>query len=156
MAAAAFFASQLRTVAVSEDARASVRTQLEAQPAVRLIVPATRREAKVFSALALTAGACEELLYRGFLLHYLQFWLPGGIAVAAAIVAFGAAHAYQGLRGVALTGLAGAAAMAVYLVTGSLLAPAILHAVLDLANGLTAYLVGSGASIRNAPACDSA
>jgi membrane protease YdiL (CAAX protease family) len=54
-------------------------------------------------------------------------------------VAFGVAHAYQGMRGIFATGTVGAFAVAVYLLTGSLVAPILLHAILDLVNGFTIY-----------------
>ena len=44
-----FYAQQARTVAASPDAQASLRKQLESQPNVRMILPATVREARVFS-----------------------------------------------------------------------------------------------------------
>ena len=62
-------------------------------------------------------------------------------AVVLAIVAFGLAHAYQGIRGIVLTGVTGAVAMGLYLLTGSLVAPIVVHATVDLANGLMAYRV---------------
>jgi membrane protease YdiL (CAAX protease family) len=135
----AFFASQARTVARSAEAQAKVRAQLDAQPAVRVILPTTPGEMRAFSALAVTAGVCEEILYRGYLLYYLRQVLPGAAAVAAAIAVFGLAHAYQGRRGIILTGFAGAVAMAFYLLTGSLAASIVLHATVDLANGFMAY-----------------
>jgi len=138
-AAIAFFAWQAYSVARSPDAQAKVRTQLDSQPSVRVILPVNASEAGVFGALALTAGICEEILYRGYMLHYMRAWLPGAAAIVAAIVIFGLAHAYQGGRGILLTGLAGAAAMGLYLFTGSLVAPMILHVTVDLANGFMAY-----------------
>ena len=138
-AAMAFFAWQARVVATSPDAQAQVREQLATQASVRLILPTTPGEVRVFAALAITAGFSEELFYRGYLLWYLQSWWPGAGAILAAIVVFGAAHAYQGARGILLTALAGAAAMAAYLLTGSLLAPIALHSTIDLANGFIAY-----------------
>jgi membrane protease YdiL (CAAX protease family) len=50
-------------------------------------------------------------------------------------------HAYQGVRGVFSTGMAGAVFMAAYLLTGSLLAPIVLHAIVDLVNGFMLYRV---------------
>ena len=136
-----FYAQQTRTVAASPDAQASLRKQLESQPNVRMILPATVREARVFSVVAITAGVCEEVLYRGYLLWYLQsFGLDRG-AVVVAIVAFGLAHVFQGIRGIVGSGVAGAVAMGLYLLTGSLVAPIVLHATMDLANGLMAYRV---------------
>ena len=138
-ASIAFFGWQAYSVARSVDSQAKVRAQLDAQPSVRVILPASPRELLVFGALALTAGICEEILYRGYLLYYMRAWLPGIAAIVATIVVFGLAHLYQGGRGILLTGLAGAVAMGLYLFTGSLAAPVILHATLDLANGFMAY-----------------
>ena len=58
--------------------------------------------------------------------------LPTGILVLIAAVAFGLAHAYQGLAGIVTTGVLGGVMAAVYLQTGSLLLPVLLHAVIDL------------------------
>ena len=136
-----FYAQQARTVAASPDARASLRKQLATQPNVRMILPATVRDARVFMGVAITAGICEEVLYRGYLLWYLQSIGLGRGAVVVAIVAFGLAHAFQGIRGSVGAGVMGAIAMGLYLLTGSLVAPIVLHATVDLANGLMAYRV---------------
>lgn len=138
-AGVAFFAQQGRSVRRSPEAQAKVRKQIESQPGVRTVLPSTRREARLFGAVAVTAGICEEILYRGYLLWYLQSLVPRGTAIVAAVVVFGVGHAYQGVRGIIGTGVAGAIAMAVYLLTESLLAPIVLHAALDLVNGLMAY-----------------
>ena len=140
-AAVTFFASQARSVARSESAQRSVRAQLDSQPSVRVILPSSPREMRTFGAVAVTAGICEEILYRGYLLYYLRSWLPGAAAIVATVAAFGIAHAYQGRRGILLTGIAGAVAMGLYLFTGSLTASIVLHAVIDLANGYMAYRV---------------
>jgi membrane protease YdiL (CAAX protease family) len=47
-------------------------------------------------------------------------------------VAFGVAHAYQGRAGIVGTGLLGGGMAAMYLQTGSLLLPVVLHALIDL------------------------
>jgi membrane protease YdiL (CAAX protease family) len=130
---------QAYAFARSPDAHAKIRKQFELQPGLQVVLPSTPREFRVYSGAAVTAGICEEVLYRGYLLWYFQSLVPGGVAIAAAVVAFGVAHAYQGWRGIFSTGVAGACAMAVYLLTGSLLAPILLHATLDLVNGFTIY-----------------
>ena len=132
-----FIVQQAYAFARSPDAHAKVRKQFELQPALRTVLPATPQELRVYSGAAVTAGICEEVQYRGYLLWYFQSLLPGAVAIAAAIVAFGLAHAYQNIRGIFATGMAGALAMAVYLLTESLIAPILLHAALDLVNGFT-------------------
>ena len=99
------------------------------------LLPRTPGERRLFTVVGLTAGICEEWLYRGFFLAVvgaLSGGLPTGVLVAVAAVAFGLAHAYQGLPGIALTGALGGVMAALYLQTGSLLLPVLLHAAIDL------------------------
>ena len=102
---------------------------------VAALLPRTATERRMFALLALTAGICEELLYRGFGLAALR-WAAPGIGNAALIVvtaaAFGLAHLYQGRMGVALTGLVGAYFAWIAISTGSLVPVMVLHALLDL------------------------
>jgi uncharacterized protein len=102
---------------------------------VAYLLPRTRAERWWWIALSVTAGVCEEIVFRGFLLHYLathapQIGMTGAVVLSS--IAFGLGHLYQGLRSAALTALVGAALAAAYLVTGSLWTPIVLHALLDL------------------------
>ena len=57
----------------------------------------------------------------------------GGVAlILAAAVMFGLAHAYQGITGMVATGLAGAVFCVLYVRTGSLTAPILLHMLVDV------------------------
>ncbi|HEY6865756.1 MAG TPA: type II CAAX endopeptidase family protein [Candidatus Eisenbacteria bacterium] len=103
------------------------------------MLPHDRRELRWFSAVGITAGVCEELLYRGFVLWYLGHWLAIGPAVAGSAIVFGIGHFYQGPRGMVTTALVGAFMAAVYLVSGSLLAPMVIHALMDLYSGWATY-----------------
>lgn len=138
------FAAQIRTVLESVEAQRSVRAQLERSPGVRIVIPGSAAEMRVFAAVGVTAGICEELLYRGFVLWYLSALLPRGWAIVAAVAIFGIGHAYQGVRGVLMTAMVGGIALAVYLWTGSLIAPIVMHATLDLANGFIGYRSTTG------------
>jgi membrane protease YdiL (CAAX protease family) len=94
-----------------------------------------RLERSVFALLAVTAGVCEELLFRGFGIAYLRWLWPGSprvAVIAITAVAFGLVHLYQGPRGVVLTGLVGAYLAWLVLSTGSLLPAMVIHALLDL------------------------
>jgi membrane protease YdiL (CAAX protease family) len=102
---------------------------------VSRVLPATHQERLWFAAVSLTAGVCEELLCRGFLFRYLDgialhLPLPATLSVAAAI--FGLNHIYQGKIAILKTGVAGLAFGALFLVTGNLLIPMLLHAAIDL------------------------
>jgi membrane protease YdiL (CAAX protease family) len=99
------------------------------------LLPRTAGERRLFTVVGLTAGICEEWLYRGFFLAVVAAVagdLPTWLLVVVAAVAFGLAHAYQGRAGVALTGVLGGVMAALYLGTGSLLLPVLLHAAIDL------------------------
>ncbi len=99
------------------------------------VLPRTARERRLFTVVGVTAGVCEEWLYRGFFLAVvaaLAGGLPTGVLVLVAAAAFGLAHAYQGRVGIVTTGVLGGVMAAVYLQTGSLLLPVVLHAVIDL------------------------
>jgi uncharacterized protein len=109
-----------------------------AEPAVHAtlaLLPRTTAERRLFTLVGVTAGVCEEWLYRGFFLAVvaaLAGGLPTGVLVVVAAAAFGLAHAYQGRVGIVTTGLLGGVMAAIYLQTGSLLLPVLLHAVIDL------------------------
>lgn len=99
------------------------------------IVPTSLREQWLFAALAISAGITEELLYRGFFVFYLGTYAPGlarWAVIAACALLFGIAHLYQGWTGVLFTGTLGAILTILYMETGSLLAPVVLHSLIDL------------------------
>jgi membrane protease YdiL (CAAX protease family) len=99
------------------------------------LLPRTSLERRLFAVVGVTAGVCEEWLYRGFFLAVVAAAAPGlgaGLLVVVAAAAFGVAHAYQGLTGVVSTGVLGGVLAAVYLQSGSLLLPVLLHAAIDL------------------------
>jgi membrane protease YdiL (CAAX protease family) len=99
------------------------------------LLPRTPGERRLFTVVGVTAGVCEEWLYRGFFLAVvaaLTGGLPTGVLVLVAAVSFGLAHAYQGVAGVLTTGVLGGVMAALYLQTGSLLLPVLLHAAIDL------------------------
>ena len=112
------------------------------------ILPRDGVERAGFIPVALTAGVCEEILYRGWLPWALAAWTGSALAgfVLAAIV-FGLGHAYQGRNGVALTGLLGLFLGAVVAWTGSLWPAQLLHIAVDLVNGIAV-----GAALARVPA----
>jgi len=105
------------------------------------ISPRTASELPAFFGVSLTAGFCEEVLFRGFLIWVLQPVTGLWIAVALAALLFGAAHAYQGVAGVIRTGLVGLLFTAIVLLTRSLWPAIVLHAAVDAMGGVIAWLV---------------
>ena len=136
----------LRSGALARAAAEQVRRRAHSPPtrgrhsepavhATLALLPRTTAERRLFTVVGVTAGVCEEWLYRGFLLAVVAAVggaLPTPVLVVLGAVAFGLAHAYQGVAGIVTTGVLGGVMAALYLGTGSLLLPAVLHALVDL------------------------
>ncbi len=105
---------------------------------VKEMIPHTDQEAREFVALSITAGICEEIVYRGYLMLYITSAIAiEGMWPAALLssLAFGLAHTYQGPKGVLRVSLMGLVFAGLYLLTGSIWLPIVLHAVIDLVSG---------------------
>ena len=144
VAGLAFLYAQWRaTTRLDDKGLAALRAQMDA---VAEFLPRTDHEAALFRALSVTAGVCEEVVYRGYLLWCLGALVPAWAAVAIGAAAFGVVHLYQGPAGAVRTGVVGLAAGALYTGTGSLLWPIILHAAVDLQGGAVARRVLKGST----------
>ena len=126
--------SLLQVVLVRRSATAREKI-LRAFRRFAFILPVTQEERAWFVLVSVTAGICEEILYRGFLIRYLSNgpWHAGlWIALAIASISFGLGHGYQGLSGIIGTALIGAVMAVIFLASGSLWLPITLHAIIDL------------------------
>ena len=73
------------------------------------ILPQSTREMPAFLVLAVTAGVCEEFIYRGFAMAvFTRIGLPNWSVVLVSAVMFGLAHLYQGRGGLLGTMILGA------------------------------------------------
>lgn len=65
--------------------------------ALKNLLPHTILENAAFLLLALTAGICEEMIFRGYLQHQFTAWTRNAAAgITLQGILFGVAHAYQG------------------------------------------------------------
>ena len=113
-----------------------IRHAIDEAPAVgdiRALLPRTRGELRYGAALSLGAGIFEELLFR-LGLPALVFAVTGSALAAfvGATVLFGLLHLYQGPLGILFSAVLGAVFVLLYLVSGSILVPIVLHALVDL------------------------
>lgn len=116
--------------------------QLKAQfGSLTLIIPQNGNELTRFNLLSITAGIVEELLWRGFMIWYLGQFMPLWAAAIVSTVGFGLAHAYQGLAHLPQITLVGGAFAGLYLLSGSIWLPMLLHAAVDILQGRLAYEV---------------
>ena len=96
----------------------------------QVLLPDTRRELRYFGALCAGSGVAEELVYRGLLMFLIAYYAPRLTIVVVALMVsavFGLGHAYQGWRGVVSTGLSGLVFTILYVASGSILLPAVIH-----------------------------
>ncbi|WP_067173661.1 CPBP family intramembrane glutamic endopeptidase [Microtetraspora niveoalba] len=124
----------LAVVTVVLRRRAKSGRDIPGQAAFSAMLPRTTAERWAAAAMAVTAGVCEEVLYRGFLiaLGVGVFGLDVKVAAGAALVVFVAGHWYQGWKGMIMVALLGCALTGMYLSQGSLLIPIIAHVLIDL------------------------
>lgn len=106
-------------------------------PVLRELLPVTAPERALFVLLSLTAGICEELVFRGFLLRSLT--LATGLTPLAVLLsagAFGVVHAYQQPAGAVRAALMGVLLSLPVLFDASLISSMAAHALVDLLSGL--------------------
>ncbi len=98
-----------------------------------LLLPRTRRERWLAAGMAVTGGVFAELLYRGlFITLVASMGVPLWGAAALSILLFAVAHAYQGWWGLLSAGFSGTLFTVLYLGTGSLVVPVLVHVALNL------------------------
>ncbi|WP_307592208.1 CPBP family intramembrane glutamic endopeptidase [Paenibacillus wynnii] len=97
-------------------------------------LPGTTREKRFWIVISLTAGVCEELLFRSFLFYYLPLLLPGLSGVWVIVISsliFGLGHCYQGIKGILSTAVLGGLFGCLYYFTGSVMLCMLLHFLID-------------------------
>ena len=100
---------------------------------IQSMLPRNRQELLLTGVMSVNAGVVEELLFR-LALPALVFGATGNAvaAIVAPLLLFGAMHLYQGVAGVVGTAVVGGLMMALYVGTGSIVWPVIVHALFDL------------------------
>lgn len=106
------------------------------------LAPASAAELALWIALSISAGICEELLFRGYLQQQFSA-LARSVWIGAAFSAilFGLAHGYQGVSGVLLITLYGAFFSILAHRRGSLRPGIFAHAWQDASSGIMLFLL---------------
>lgn len=110
-------------------------------------VPSNSYEMAHFTFLAIAAGIGEEIIFRGYLIHYITFWTGntfGGITLAclfsSALFAF--LHGYQGLKSMVKIFFLALLFSGIFVYSQSLWIVIIIHALIDIFSGLIGvYLI---------------
>jgi membrane protease YdiL (CAAX protease family) len=111
------------------------------------LLPQSRVELLPFLALAVTAGVCEEFLYRGFAMAALaRAGLPAWGVVLVSSVLFGLAHLYQGRGGLVSTLVIGTVFGTARIAYHGFAAVALWHMTIDAVAGVAGprYLLKTG------------
>jgi uncharacterized protein len=115
-------------------------------PKMSAILPVNWKEYLQFSFLAISAGVCEEVIYRGFLTNYLTFSLPyDGLNIPLAILIpaciFAVSHIYQGWFNVVKIFSISILFGNIFVYSKSLLIVIIIHILVDLFSGLVLVII---------------
>ena len=117
--------------------RIPVKSRGVMQAVAERILPQSAVELLPYLALAVTAGLCEEFLYRGFAMAALaSAGLGAWLVVLLSSLLFGLAHSYQGKGGMVMTFVIGVV-LGLSRLTYNSLVPAILwHSAVDVVAGV--------------------
>ena len=133
--------SQRKAILARPERMERVRPKLAyAEP----LLPHTAEERRLFWLVSLTAGECEEIFFRGFLIWYLMAWMGPLMAVLLSSALFGTGHIYMGWAQAPKTGLVGLILAFMALGSASLLPAMLLHAALDWNSGELGYRCDTG------------
>ncbi|MFD0697760.1 CPBP family intramembrane glutamic endopeptidase [Paenibacillus sp. GCM10027628] len=105
-------------------------------------MPLTKSERKVFILVAITVGFCEEVLWRGLMpALFRDFSMAAWMSFVVAAVFFSFGHFVQGWRGIINSFILSVMLTLIFLLSGSLLIPIILHILYDYRLVLTGVII---------------
>lgn len=100
---------------------------------IEALLPRTKNEKVWFILVALSAGVCEELIFRGYSLRLFEsIGFTGNLLLIVTALVFGLVHIYQGFLGVITTAAMGVLFTLIYIQTDSLWWAIAAHIFIDL------------------------
>ena len=107
---------------------------------IAFLLPHGIPESVLWVLVSVTAGACEEIVFRGYLQRQLAA-LTGSITAGILLqaIAFGISHGYQGVAPMGITGSYGSVLGILAWWRGNIRASALAHAATDIVGGLTRF-----------------
>lgn len=137
------FAAVFAAAAVLEQLFRSAGLPAPATPLPRFLTADGRAQLGLAVLLVLVVAVAEETIFRGYLILRLQAVTGSrGWAVLLSSLVFALGHGYEGTAGVATVGAMGAIYALVYLRTGSLAAPIVMHFLQDFIGIVLVPLLG--------------
>ena len=132
----------MHTIVQSEKIRNEIVSSLEhSGDSLNDLMPESRSELFMFTfVVSVTAGICEELIFRWYLLNVIELHSNWVIAAIGSSIVFGLWHFYLGWKHVIKTALIGLVLCGLYLYFESILLVILIHILMDVYSGLVAYL----------------
>ncbi|MDN7123439.1 CPBP family intramembrane glutamic endopeptidase [Pseudidiomarina terrestris] len=116
------------------------------------MVPATSKELRWFTlGLSVSAGVCEELLFRGFIIGVLGNVFGVILSLVVGSLLFGLCHLYQGWGNVLRTAIIGLVLGIIYILTESLWVAIALHILIDVYGGFIGYALHKTKPVASEP-----
>lgn len=106
-----------------------------------VLTPETSGERHGFWLLSITAGICEEIIFRGFMIWFIAAWTGLIAAIILSAILFGFEHIYLGMPHVAKAAMTGFVLALVVVASGSLWPAILIHIALDLNGGEIGFRV---------------
>jgi len=126
--------------------------QLETSRALMTMAPTTLAEGIAWGLLCVLVGFSEEFVFRGyFMAQGISFLRSVPIGVLFSALVFGAAHGYEGARGMVVIGVYGALFSILALLRRSLFPGMVAHAWHDFSTGLLLAFLRSSHLLDNLP-----
>jgi membrane protease YdiL (CAAX protease family) len=116
------------------------------------LAPNRPRERRAWILTAITAGVCEEILFRGFLLAFVAAFIGIIGSVAVNMILFGLFHSYYSWKGTLKTAALGLFLALLAVWSKSIIPGIIIPAIIDLMTGDLAYRILTRPDIGAAPA----
>ncbi|MCP1452401.1 CPBP family intramembrane glutamic endopeptidase [Priestia megaterium] len=129
------------TISFSKNAREKISERLSDE-SIQFLLPSNFKERLFFLLIAVTAGVCEEIIFRGAMFHYFDH-LPFHLSIVAigiiSSLLFGIVHLYQGWKGMLFTSYLGA--IMFFLFVGQVLCGFLSHYISLLIRSLSFCLI---------------
>ena len=105
------------------------------------ILPTSRKEFLFFTLLvSVSAGVCEELIFRWYLYSFIEQHAGGLVAVFGSSIIFGLWHIYLGKKHVIKTAFVGVLLCGIYLYFESIVVAILAHIFMDVYSGSVAFV----------------
>ncbi|QJR80429.1 CPBP family intramembrane metalloprotease [Alteromonas pelagimontana] len=117
------------------------------------ILPTSHKEFLFFTLLvSVSAGVCEELIFRWYLYSFIEQHTGGLVAVIGSSIIFGLWHTYLGWKHVTKTAVVGLLLCGIYLYFESIVVAILAHIFMDVYSGSVAFIArkAQGAELTNA------